>query len=253
MESKMVNNIFHQLQAGEGDLQLICFPYLGGYAYSFLQLVDELDHTIEVWGITPPGHGTCKLEPMSDIQSLVDLYYKKLQDIIKPNCIFFGHSMGAIVAYFLAERILHSEEYTAKPSALVLSACDTPSNFETKAQSLLPNDQLIELLVSYDGISDELINEKNLLEFFIPIYRADFKVLESSAKQHFTPLDIPVYFLWGEKDKIVPLESIVRWLHYFSNQINIIPIKNASHMFIHDQPAIIATYLEEINSSVFNF
>ena len=246
----MDNKVFYQLKNGTDGLQLICFPYLGGYANSFNQLIDELDDTVEVWGANLPGHGSCRLELMTDIKSVVDLYYEALRPIIKPNSIFFGHSMGGMVAYFLAERIVRSDEYTARPKALILSACDAPSNFETKTHSTLSDDKLIELLISYDGISDELIQEKSLLEYFIPIYRADFKVIEDSAQQAFQPIDIPAYFLWGEGDKIAPLSSMVQWLKYFKNEIKIIPIKNAAHMFVHDYPAVVAGHLESIGSLV---
>ena len=246
----MDNKVFYQLKQGTDRLQLICFPYLGGYINSFSQLIDELDDTIEVWGANLPGHGSCRLELMTDIKSVVDLYYEKLRPIIKPNSVFFGHSMGGIVAYFLAARIFQSDDYAAKPRALILSACDVPSNFETKVHSTLPDDKLIELLISYDGISDELIHEKSLLAYFIPIYRADFKVIEDSAKRAFRPIDIPAYFLWGEEDKIAPLSSIVQWLNYFKNEIKIIPIKHAAHMFVHNYPAVVAGHLETIGTLV---
>lgn len=250
MRLEMDDKIFHKLKAGKGGLQLICFPYLGGYANTFLQLADELDDAIEVWSASPPGHGGNTLELVTNIQNLTDLYYENLRHIIKPNSIFFGHSMGGIVAYFLAERILLSLKYPAKPVALVLSACGTPSDFETKTYSLLPDDKLIDHLISYDGISSELVNEKSLLEFFVPVYRADFKILESSSKQTCSPIEIPAFFMWGEKDKIAPLESMVQWLRYFKNGIRVIPIENASHMFVHDQPSVVAERLAEVGSLV---
>ncbi len=242
----MENKIFHQLKIGKGKQQLICFPYLGGYANSFFELAGKLDEDIEVWAANPPGHGGCSLEPLVDINSLLELYFEELKTVIKPQSVFFGHSMGGVIAYFLAQSILGSEKYTVKPAALVLSACNTPCDFKTKTYSSLSDDKLIEHLISYDGISEELINEKSLLEFFLPVYRADFKVLETSSARDLKPMEIPVYFMWGEKDKIVPIDSTVQWLRYFKNEINIIPIEEGSHMFIYDKSTVVAEHLKDI-------
>lgn len=242
----MQNKTFHQLKKGQGKWQLICFPYLGGYANSFFELANTLDEELEVWAANPPGHGGCSLNPLEDIDSVLDLYFTELREIIKPGCMFFGHSMGGIIAYFLAQRILESEEYTAKPNILVLSACNTPCDFKTKNYSNLPNGELIDQIISYDGIPDELIKEKSLLEYFLPVFRADFKVLETSAALDYKPLDIPAYFLWGENDKIVPIDSAVQWLKYFKQELKMISIEAGSHMFIHKQAGVVAKYLDQL-------
>lgn len=242
----MKNKIFHQLKKGKGVRQLICFPYLGGYANSFFDLASKLEDDIEIWAANPPGHGRCAMEPLKDISSLLDLYFEELQEIIKPDCVFFGHSMGGIIAYFLAERIKACQQYSAKPGALVLSACNVPNEFQSKAFSCLSNDDLIKHLMSYGGISDELISEKELLEFFLPIYRADFEVLETAANLELKPIEIPAYFMWGEKDKIVPLPAALFWSNYFKNEINIIPIEDGAHMFIYDKVNIVVEHLKSI-------
>ncbi|MEC5423609.1 alpha/beta fold hydrolase [Virgibacillus sp. C22-A2] len=160
-----------------------------------------------VWAANPPGHGGSNLEPLHDIRSLIGLYYEELQEIIKPQSVFFGHSMGGIVAYFLLQRMLDSTKHNIEGITLVLSACNTPKEFKTTNYSNLSDDKLIDHLLTYDGIPDELIHERNLLNFFLPVFRADFKILESSPMHDFTPLELPVYFLWGENDRIVPMES----------------------------------------------
>lgn len=242
----MNNKLFYRLKAGSEEKQVICFPYLGGYANSFLDLSNALGEDVELWALNPPGHGGCAMQPLEDIEVLLDLYEKEIQEILRPNCVFFGHSMGGIMAYFLTQHLLQSQNSLAESITLVLSSCNTPSDFQGKNYSNLSNDNLIDHLISYDGIPEELINEKNLLEFFLPIFRADFKVLETSATHDYTPLNIPVYVLWGESDKIVPIESIAQWSKYFRNEVNLIPIENGSHMFIYDKANVVAKHLEDI-------
>lgn len=245
----MNNKIFHQLKEGY-DKQLICFPYLGGYINSYFKLANYLSDKIEVWSSNPPGHGSSSSEPLRDVHSLLDLYFCELKKIVKSPYILFGHSMGAIVAYFLAQKIFNSAQYPIKPTALVLSASNTPAYFDDKKISALPNDKLIERILIDGGIRDVIIKEKTLVEYFIPIYRADFMILESAAMLDYEPLDVPVYFLWGENDKIVSFDEIIKWSNYFINKINLIPVKNGNHMFIDDQTNTIAKKIDYIFKQV---
>lgn len=242
----METEIFQQLKLGAGKWQIICFPYLGGYANSYLDLANALDEEFEVWSLNPPGHGLSTSETVQDIGILLDMYYKELQAIIKPHCVFLGHSMGGIIAYFLAQRLLNSGDYTVDSLRLVLSACNTPCEFKGTNYFNLSNDKLIDHLISYDGIPEELIHERSLLEYFLPVIRADFRVLETSSNLDFKPLDIPVTFFWGENDKVVPMDSVILWMKYFSNEIKVISIEGGSHMFISTKAKVVAEHLGDI-------
>ena len=90
----------------------------------------------------------------------------------------FGHSMGGIIAFLLAQRIIKCDDCPSKPKALVLSACNAPMEFDHKHYSVLSDDDLIKHLFSYNGISEELLGEKSLINYFLPVYRSDFRLLE---------------------------------------------------------------------------
>lgn len=241
----MVNPIFTQLKSGNGHKQVICFPYLGGYANSFLQIIEYIEGDMECWALTPPGHGGNSNKPIEDLESLIHVCFQEIQAIMKPRTVFFGHSMGGIVAYFLAQRLISENRLKDINLSLVLSACNTPRAFLDHHPSTLSDEGLIEHLLSYNGIPDELANETNLLSFFLPVFRADFKILESSATHPFEPIDLPVSFLWGENDPIVPIDSVIEWKKYFQRSIELIPIKNGTHMFVHDQADKVGAFLSE--------
>ena len=226
---------FQQLQSNERNLQLICFPYLGGSAHAFFDFAQKFSEKVEVWSANLPGHGTFRGNLLEDIDAVVDLYQHELQHIVKPNYLFFGHSMGGVIAYFLTQRILISGNYESKPRALILSASAPPSSFYAKNYSSWSDKDLLQYVASYGDIADEITKEKSLLEYLIPIFRADFAVLESASTCTFKPLDIPVYFLWGERDKVVSIDAVLQWSKYFSSEIHLISIQEGSHLFIQDQ------------------
>lgn len=245
----MGSNLFYQLKKSEGEQQIICFPYLGGFKNSFYNLGNAFNKEIDIWAANPPGHGGSKLNLIEDINELVDLYYTELKDIIKPQCIFFGHSMGGVIAYFLTQKIISLNEYKYKPKSLVLSACSTPSDFYIKKYSNLSDDELINQLSSYGGIPTEILDEKDFLNCLLPVFRADYRILESASKCDYINLDVPTYLLWGEKDKIVTIDLVTQWSNYFNNVLEIIPIKDGNHMFIYDKASIIVNHLQNIFDS----
>lgn len=238
--------ICHQLRKGNGNKQIICFPYLGGYANSFNDFTSEIEEDIDIWSINPPGHGRSTRDPFQDLKSMLDLYYVEIKKIIKPNAVFFGHSMGGIIAYFLAQKINEENDYPTKDITLVLSSCNTPYEFKVKSYSKLSNDDLIKQMIKYDGIPEQLIQERRLLEYFLPVFRADFKILENSANYRYTKSNYPVYFIWGDNDQIVPINAAFQWSKFFEKDIKMITIKNGNHMFIHNKANIVARHLEQI-------
>lgn len=240
----MTTELFSLLKPGDKQ-QLICFPYLGGYANSFLGLMPHLHHSIEVWGVTFPGHGGNTSPPLQDLAALVALLFEDIKKIMRPNCVFIGHSMGAIVAYFLLQKLLFSESSVIKPAALIVSASLAPSYFSEAKISKLTDHALLAHLHMYGGISEEMIKEKSLIEYFLPTYRADFKILESAAVYPYQPIECPVYYFWGEDDPIVSLNDAWAWRSYFQNDIQFVPLVGAAHMFIESKASEMAKHIED--------
>ncbi|WP_186785857.1 thioesterase II family protein [Paenibacillus agilis] len=242
----MKNNLFQLIKPGNGNNQVICFPYLGGNVYAYNQFANSLHDDVEVWAVNPPGHGGDTNALIADIHTLLDLYFEQLITIIKPQAILFGHSMGGIIAYLLAQKLHNTRDYDLAQMKLVLSACNPPNEYEMNKYTSLTNDKLIEHLISYGGVPEELIHEKNILEFLLPTIRADYGVLETASTLEIQPIRIPTYYFWGENDSIVPVDSITSWLSYFDNELQVIPIENGSHMFISAHADVVAHQMEQI-------
>jgi len=246
-----MSEILCRLKEGDGSQQLICFPYLGGYSNIFQELISEInfDTGTEVWAINPPGHGLDTQEPFEDINKMLDLYCAEITKISKPNCVFFGYSMGGIVAYFAVQRLIRQLDFHGGFLSLIISSCTTPQEFGMKSYSVMSDDMLLNHMLSYDGLSKELINERALLTYFLPVFRADFRVLETASGLDFESLNVPVYYLLGDSDKFVPIEMVTKWSRYFVGKLNTCIIKGGTHMMIHDQMHSVARTIERILSS----
>jgi len=234
---------FFRLREGRKG-QLICFPYLGGYVNSFYDMVRAMKEDIEIWVANPPGHFGSELGLINDINELTSLYLQDISKIIKSGSVFFGHSMGGVVSYFLLEKMT-CNQHEILPKTLILSASAAPSSFADKQYSQLSDKDLIEQIKVYGGMPEAVLNDRELMKIMLPIFRADYGILESSAKASYNKIDMETYLLWGENDKAETIRSARMWSDYLVQDFDIIPISDAEHMFIHSKAAEVVSYINQ--------
>ena len=92
---------------------------------------------------------------------------------------------------------------------------------------------------------EAVLNDRELMKMMLPIFRADYGILESSAKSSYNKIDMETYLLWGENDKAETIRSARMWSDYLVQDFDIIPISNAEHMFIHSKAAEVVSYINQ--------
>jgi pyochelin biosynthesis protein PchC len=81
-------------------IRLVCFPHAGGAASAFLPFTRRLDADVEVLAVQYPGRQDRRGEPFVDsVNGLVDGLLPALLTRADRPLAFFGHSMGATVAF----------------------------------------------------------------------------------------------------------------------------------------------------------
>src|SRR4051812_38568638 len=87
-------------------LRLFCFPFAGGGASAFRLWSQGLPLTVDVCPVQPPGRETRFREPAyTRLPPLVTALADALRPHFDRPFAFFGHSMGAIVAFELAREL----------------------------------------------------------------------------------------------------------------------------------------------------
>lgn len=218
------------------------FPYLGGSGTSLMKLARELDKksNYEIFVVFPPGHMGSNIKLYYKLHDLLEFYYTQIKEILKPGCIFFGHSMGGIIAYFLAKElsIFHKE---IKPKYIILSAAPSPDFMWGRNLSDSNDEILLKDMEELGGLPEDLLENRELLDYFIPIFRADYKILEDAALVSPKLIDIPAKFIWCYNDKIVQSEKLIGWRKYFS-EISVFQTmpKDAGHMYLNTKAELVA-------------
>jgi medium-chain acyl-[acyl-carrier-protein] hydrolase len=88
---------------GRVELKLFCFPYAGGTASIFRDWANHLPSTIQVIPVDLPGRGRRFTEPpFIGYQALLEALAEAMPPLLDTPFAFFGHSMGAIIAFELA-------------------------------------------------------------------------------------------------------------------------------------------------------
>jgi surfactin synthase thioesterase subunit len=203
---------FRRFARTEADeLQLICFPHAGGAASAYLGLSRALTPGIDVLAVQYPGRQDRHLEPpLASLTHLARAVAEELAGAPQRPYAFFGHSMGAVIAYETA-RVLAEFDLPA-PGHLILSGRGAPSS-EPRTRDRLDGDTvLLTEIRRLGGTGSRVLEDPELLEMVMPTLRADYGALGAYRWQPGPPLDIPLTVMVGTSDPIVTVDDARGWL-----------------------------------------
>lgn len=202
------------LKASQGTRTLICFPFAGGYSTSYRPLFQAYESNWGILSIDPPGHGTNRSPLMNNIIKQVELYEDLLlEQFSNQPFALFGHSMGGIIVYELTQRL---EKRGISPEVIFISGL-MPPHYKKRKVSHLDDDDLLEFIVSLGGISQEILQEKELLEYYLPVFRNDFFAVENHLYDCSRIIETTVHIFSGKEDPFATPEIMGEWKKYFKN------------------------------------
>ena len=191
---------------------LFCFPYAGAGAATFHGWRAELPASVEICAIRLPGReGRLREPPYTDMNALVPT----LLDVLGPRLGgpygFFGHSLGARIAFELTRAVLTAG--LRPPAQLFLSGSRAPHLPRRPPVHELPDHELVAELRRVHELPDEIFADDELRALFLPILRADFALHDSHVVRDAPPLPLPVPMsvYGGTGDPIVPIADLEAW------------------------------------------
>jgi medium-chain acyl-[acyl-carrier-protein] hydrolase len=192
-------------------LRLFCFPHAGGGAATFAGWRRLAGDALTVCPMQPPGRAERHKHPAHrDVESYVDELVADLGHQFTGDYAFFGHSVGALVAYRLSCRL--RAEGKPLPTHLFVSGRAAPHLPDTRPQLRdLSTSAMIPHLRTMGGTPDLFLNDPELLEVFLPLLRADFAVNETYRHQEAAPLAIPITAFGGERDPRADVTELCGW------------------------------------------
>ena len=158
-------------QAPDSPVRLVCFPHAGGSASFFFPVAKALAPAIDVTAVQYPGRQDRRTEPNIDnIADLADAILPAVRPLTDRPLAFFGHSMGAILAYEVALRL--EKDGAAPLTRLYASGRRAPSRYREETVHKRDDAGVIAELRGLSGTDADLLGDAETLEMILPAINA---------------------------------------------------------------------------------
>jgi phthiocerol/phenolphthiocerol synthesis type-I polyketide synthase E len=194
---------------------LYCFPHGGGTPGEYVRWAPRLPD-VQLWGVQLPGRGTRMEEAAyTRMGPLVEDLVTSVE--FDQPCVFFGHSVGALVAYEAARALADANRRT--PAVLVASACAPPHvRWLEVSPHTLPDAEFLATMEQRFGVTlAALRDEPELMKRAVRALRADCELLATYRGRQPAPLDCPLVVVRGLDDPPMGWE-LSDWRRYTTGE-----------------------------------
>ena len=219
-------------------LRLFCFSYAGGSASAYASWQAALGPQVEVCAIQLPGRDMRMAEaPCTSLDQLLPQLLRAVQGVDGMPFAFFGHSLGALVAFELT-RLLRRHGMPLPQRLIVSGACAPRCRDTTRQLHSLPDAAFIDALRAYEGSPAPVLDNADLMELLLPMIRADFQIGERYLYRPSLPLPLPITVFSGTRDGHVPQQGARSWEQESSVSCTV-QLFEGGHFFIHTAQAAV--------------
>ena len=233
--------------SSDASLRLFCFPYAGGGASIYRGWSTRLSMA-EVLPVQLPGRETrLKEAPYTNARSLVRAMGRALLPYLDRPFCFFGHSMGALLAFELAREI--RREYALSPRHIFVSGRRAPTTArQNKIIHNLPEKDFIESLRELNGTLPPALEHLELVQLLLPMLKADFAICETHEYQPEEPLNCSISAFGGLEDTHVRREHMESWREQTTGDFKLRMLPG-THFFVHEsQDVLLQILFRELHS-----
>ncbi|NJN67348.1 MAG: thioesterase [Chloroflexaceae bacterium] len=238
--------ITHPRFKPDASLRLVCFPYAGGGTTIYRAWLDAMPAWIEVCPVKLPGREDRLFDPPhTNLNQLLAELAVDIEASVPVPFAFFGHSMGAMIAYELT-RLLHRRGRPL-PVHLLVSGHRAPQLPDMRPPiSHLPDDQFMAQLSRMNGTPREVAEHDELMRMLLPVLRADFTLCDTYTYVPDVPLECPISALSGTDDAIANREKMEPWRKQTSGDFKL-HVFAGGHFFLNTlQQLVIETVVKDL-------
>jgi len=220
--------------------QLFLLHFAGGsiYSYQFLRsFLPEFDFI----PLELPGRGKRIRERLiKDFNQAADDIYRQLVGQLQPRpFLIYGHSMGSLLALQVAALL---EKTNQSPMAIIVSGNAGPGTREGKKRYLLEKNAFKAEMKAIGGMPDEVLENEELLEYFEPMLKADFEVVEKDFSDYILKVNVPIYAVMGTEEE--QNDHINDWMNYTTSGFAY-ELLEGNHFFILRHPEKMAGIIKK--------
>lgn len=213
-------------------LRVFCFPYAGGGASIYRGWAASLPADHEVCPVQLPGRESrLREQPFTHLGPMVQALADALPPCFDLPFVFFGHSMGALIAFELAREL--RRRGGSLPLHLFVSGRRAPQLPVREAPIHgLPEPEFIVKLRELNGTPEEVLQHAELMRLLLPILRADFAVNETYEYAPAESFDFGISAFGGLGDEEVTREHLEAWREQARGRFRLRMLPG-DHFFLH--------------------
>ena len=225
-------------------VRLFCFSYAGGSASVYRRW--HWPEALDVCPVQLPGRETRLMEkPLTRMDKLSALLVGALEPYLDMPFAFFGHSLGAVVSYEVAQR-LRMARADRLPGHLLVSARRAPQILLRQEPLYhLPDEAFKNGLKQLKGTPQAVLENAELMELMLPALRADFELDETYRHRvDDLPLDCPLTAFGGMEDVDVPRVELEAWRDVTRSRFRL-KLFRGDHFFLHRESEALSAAIAE--------
>lgn len=232
-------------------IKLFCFPHAGGSALYYSKWNKYFMDDIEFEIVKYPGRETRINDPMPDsIQKLAEDFVNAITVSHDEKYAFFGHSMGASVAYEAA--LIMKEKYNILPICMFVSGADAPGTLAKRfgekldgvSVSDIDNSTLCQLVKAMGGVDEVLLESQDFMDYYLPIIRKDMVLCELYNVTKVARLGTKMKCMYGEQDRFVSDNDVGRWQLFTEYPVTVNSF-SGDHFYIDDHIEELTDYMKK--------
>lgn len=211
------------------------FPHAGGTASFYLPFSKAFSTDIKRIAVQYPDPQNRRgRTAVPSIQSSADNIYRMLisaPDFAAPSqgpIAFFGHSMGALVAFEVA-RLFESNGDPV--SALFVSACSAPGLMRDEYFSDLSDDEFATFLVERSGTDPAVLTNKEFVDMVLPALRDYYNAIAGYTCAAGATVSCPIYAFAGTDDGLARHETVSAWSAHTTSEFAV-RVFDGDHFYI---------------------
>jgi surfactin synthase thioesterase subunit/glycosyltransferase involved in cell wall biosynthesis len=181
--------------------RLFWFPHAGGGGA-------RVDGVV---GVVLPGRESRIAEaPFTRMGPLVAALAGAIEPYLSQPFAFFGHSMGAAVAFELARELRRRGR--PLPRVLIVSAARAPQFRRGHVPPPAPSrEQFVDELRRLQGMPAEVLDDPAMLRAILPALEADATLYRNYVYSEDAPFDFPIWAYGGVEDPNIRREHLEGW------------------------------------------
>ncbi|MGI8331419.1 thioesterase II family protein [Actinomadura scrupuli] len=237
--------IRHYHQAADGAVRLLCFPHAGGSASFYFPVSAQLSPAVGVGAVQYPGRQDRRAEGNIDnIPDLADAIFHAVRRLDERPLAFFGHSMGAVLAYEVALRL--EQDGAAPLVRLVVSGRRAPSRHRTTLVHQQDDQGIIAELRRLSGTQSDLLGDPETVEMILPAIRNDYRAIETYRPVPGRSLSCPVVAYVGDQDPQVTIDEAKSWADHTTGPFDLRVFPGGHFYLIDRSKEIIQTLRDDL-------